>query len=116
MSDSLTEIQASLREFARARDWEQFHSPKNLACALSVEAAELLEQFQWMPEQASRGLEPAHKARVADEMADVLLYLAQLANVLGVDLVAQANAKLKRNAERYPVELARGVSTKYDQL
>jgi NTP pyrophosphatase (non-canonical NTP hydrolase) len=116
MSDSLNELQTSLQEFARARDWEQFHSPKNLACALSVEAAELLEQFQWMTEHASRELEPAHRARVADEMADVLLYLAQLASVLGVDLVAQANAKLMRNAERYPVELARGVSTKYDQL
>jgi NTP pyrophosphatase (non-canonical NTP hydrolase) len=104
-----------LRVFARERDWEQFHTPKNLAVALSVEAGELLEHFQWMPEGASAALAPAKRAQVALEMADVLLYLVRLADQLGVDLRAVALQKLAINAQKYPIERARGSSRKYDE-
>jgi NTP pyrophosphatase (non-canonical NTP hydrolase) len=102
----------ALRRFASARDWEQFHSPKNLAAALCVEAAELLEPFQWLTEQQSRALPDATREAVAGEMADVLLYLLQLADQLGVDLVQAAERKMAINEVRYPVERARGSAKK----
>jgi NTP pyrophosphatase (non-canonical NTP hydrolase) len=102
----------ALRRFASARDWEQFHSPKNLASALCVEAAELLEPFQWLTEQQSRALPDATREAVAGEMADVLLYLLQLADQLGVDLVQAAERKMAINEVRYPVERARGSAKK----
>jgi dCTP diphosphatase len=110
------ELRLRLRRSAAKRDWEQFHSPKNLAMALSVEAAELLEHFQWLPEAASRELAPATLAGVREELADVLLYLVRLADQLDVDLVAAAHAKIERNAEKYPVDKARGSSRKYTEL
>jgi NTP pyrophosphatase (non-canonical NTP hydrolase) len=116
MSDSLHELRDALRAFAAERDWDQFHSPRNLATALAVEAAELLEPFQWMSESESRELPPAPRAAVEEEMADVLLYLVRLADKLDVDLLEAARAKIARNAEKYPVERARGSSRKYDQL
>ena len=103
MPDSLHELSAALRQFARERDWERFHSPKNLASALVVEAGELLEPFQWLTEDQSRQLEGAARDAVAAEMADVLLYLLQLSAALDVDLVAAAQAKMKANALKYPV-------------
>jgi len=116
MSDTLRDLREALRVFAAARDWDQFHSPRNLATALSVEAAELLEPFQWLTDEQSRNLPPQTRAAVAEELADVLLYLVRLADKLDVDLEAAARAKIARNAEKYPVEKARGSSRKYDAL
>lgn len=116
MTDSLQGLARQLAEFARERDWQQFHSPKNLASALVVEAGELLEHFQWMPEAQSRSLSSDKRDAVGAEVADVLLYLIQLSSALGIDPVAAAQAKLKLNAQKYPVDLARGSSKKYDEL
>jgi dCTP diphosphatase len=116
MSDSLHELREALRLFAAERDWDQFHSPRNLATALAVEAAELLEPFQWMGESESRDPPPATRAAVEAEMADVLLYLVRLADRLDVDLAQAARTKMARNAEKYPVEKSRGSSRKYDEL
>lgn len=116
MNSDLQSLTQSLRDFAQARDWEQFHSPKNLASALSVEAAELLEHFQWMTEAQSRKLDAEKTAQVAAEAADVLLYLLQLCDKLGIDLAAAARAKLLVNGEKYPVALAQGSSKKYTEL
>lgn len=104
-----------LAEFARERDWDQFHSPKNLAMALAGEAGELIEHFQWLSEEQSRALDDATRRAVAMEMADVLLYLVRLADRLDVDLVAAAHAKIELNARKYPVEGFRGSARKYDE-
>ena len=106
MSDSdLIALSDRLREFAVARDWEKFHTPKNLASALSVEASELLEIFQWLtPEESSAVMvDDKNRAAVLDEMADVLIYLVRMADVLDVDLVVAANAKVSRNETRFPL-------------
>jgi NTP pyrophosphatase (non-canonical NTP hydrolase) len=116
MSDPLRDLRDELRAFAAARDWDQFHSPRNLATALAVEAAELLEPFQWLTDEQSRSLPPETRAAVEEELADVLLYLVRLADQLDVDLAAAARAKIVRNGEKYPVEKARGSSRKYDAL
>lgn len=116
MSHEIQELQAKLREFAKARDWEQFHSPKNLACALSVEVSELLEHFQWLTDEQSRVLVPETHAKVAEELADVLLYALQLADKLDVDPLEAARAKLRLNELKYPADRARGRSTKYTEL
>ena len=116
MTDSLRELARQLDRFAQDRDWQQFHSPKNLASALIVEAGELLEHFQWMSEEQSRELAPDKREAVGAEIADVLLYLIQLASTLGIDPVAEARAKLRSNELKYPVDLARGNSRKYDEL
>lgn len=115
MTDSLRELAARLERFAEERDWRQFHSPKNLASALIVEAAELLEPFQWLTEQQSRELAPEKREAVAMEIADVLIYLVRLADVLGIDPVEAAQAKLCVNAQRYPVERSRGNNRKHDE-
>jgi len=112
MSTDLDSLRDRLRAFALARDWGQFHSPKNLACALSVEAAELLEHFQWMTEEQSRAPGESEREQIAHEAADVLLYLIQLADQLGIDLLAAADRKIALNADRYPVATARGNSRK----
>ena len=109
-------LREALRRFADERDWEQFHSPKNLAMALSVEAAELLEHFQWLTEEQSRRPRPRELEKMREEMADVLLYLVRLADRLGVDLAHAASAKMKLNAKKYPVRKARGNSRKYTEL
>ena len=116
MSDSLQSLGQQLCAFAQERDWEQFHSPKNLASALVVEAGELLEHFQWLTEEQSRTLSPEKLDAVGSEIADVLLYLVQLSNVLGIDPLQAAQAKIQVNAQKYPVALAKGSSKKYDQL
>ncbi len=116
MTDSLRTLTAQVDQFAKDRDWQQFHSPKNLASALVVEAGELLEHFQWLTEAQSRALSPAKHEAVGAELADVLLYLIQLAAALGIDPIAAAQAKLKLNAQKYPVDRARGSSKKYDEL
>jgi NTP pyrophosphatase (non-canonical NTP hydrolase) len=116
MSHDIPALQAALRAFAREREWEQFHSPKNLAAALSVEAAELLEHFQWLTEEQSRNMPVEKRALVAGEIADVLLYLLQLADKLGIDPLDAAWEKLEVNGEKYPAERARGRSAKYTEL
>jgi dCTP diphosphatase len=116
MTTDLQSLTQALRDFAKARDWEQFHSPKNLAAALTVEAAELLEHFQWLTEEQSSNLSAAKQTEVAAEAADVLLYLLQLCDKLGIDLVQAARQKLARNAEKYPVDRAHGSSKKYTEI
>jgi len=111
---SLEELAARLAEFARERDWDQFHAPKNLAMALAGEVGELLEHFQWLSEQQSADLPPEVKDAVALEMADVLLYLVRLADKLEIDLGASALRKIDMNAAKYPVGKFRGSSRKYD--
>ena len=112
----LDSLRDQLRAFAAARDWDQFHSPKNLAMALSAEAGELLEIFQWLTEAQSRGLSPDAHAAASDEIADVLLYLIRLSDKLGIDPVAAANRKIVANAAKYPADKARGTSRKYTEL
>ena len=109
-------LREQLRAFAEARDWEKFHSPKNLAMALAAEAGELLEVFQWMTEPQSRDLPPDARARASAEIADVLLYLVRLADQLGVDPIEAANRKIVANAAKYPVDKARGTAKKYTEL
>jgi dCTP diphosphatase len=112
----LTQLRDALREFARERDWDKFHSPKNLAAALSVEAAELLERFQWLTEDESRTLPSAELAKVRQEMADVLNYLVRLADKLEVNLLEAACEKMAINAAKYPIEKSRGSAKKYSDL
>jgi dCTP diphosphatase len=112
----LNRLRDALRAFTAARDWQAFHSPKNLAAALSVEAAELLEVFQWMNEADSRDLDASAKAAASEEIADVLMYLVMIADELGIDPVAAAERKMIANERKYPVEKARGTSRKYDEL
>jgi dCTP diphosphatase len=116
MNADIQALQASLRTFAAERDWEQFHSPKNLASALSVEAAELLEHFQWLTEDQSRSMPTTKREAIAEEIADVLLYLLQLADKLDIDPMEAAHKKLQINATKYPVEHAKGTSKKYSEL
>jgi len=113
---TLAKLRADLRRFAAARDWQQFHTPKNLAMALAVEAAELLEHFQWLTAEQSARLGVRRRHAVAEEIADVLLYLTRLADVLGIDLLAAAQRKLRANARKYPVARARGNARKYSEL
>ena len=112
----LQSLRDQLRTFAAERDWDQFHSPKNLAAALAVEASELLEHFQWLTEAQSQQLPPETLGEVRAEVADVLLYLIRISDKLGIDLVEAAKAKILLNAEKYPVEKARGSSKKYTAL
>ena len=104
MSDSIRELTARIDEFARARDWGRFHTPKNLSMALIVEAAELVEHFQWLTaeESVEHSRDDHRKAAVADELADVAIYLMRLADVVGVDLGEAVAAKLRANEERFP--------------
>ncbi|MBK1643176.1 nucleotide pyrophosphohydrolase [Thiocapsa imhoffii] len=104
MPDSLDQLDARLLAFAQARDWERFHSPKNLAMALAGEAGELLEHFQWLSEQQSAALSPEQTRLVALEMADILIYLIRLSQRLGVDLIAAVEEKMAINETRFPVD------------
>lgn len=110
-----TELRKRLREFAMARDWDQFHAPKNLAMALSVEAAELLEHFQWLTEQQSAQLEEKKLNEVALEMADIFIYLVRLADKLNVDLPAHVAEKIKLNEAKYPADKVKGSAKKYTE-
>lgn len=114
----LDDLQQRLRTFTLERDWHQFHTPKNLAMALAGEAGELLELFQWLtPEESQQVMREAVAAeRVRHELADVLAYLLRLADVLEVDLLSALAEKILVNESKYPVELARGRSAKYDRL
>jgi NTP pyrophosphatase (non-canonical NTP hydrolase) len=116
MSSDIESFRSKLRLFAEERDWDKFHSPKNLAAALSVEAAELLEHFQWLTESESAALPAEKRLEVSEEIADVLLYLIRIADKLEIDLGLAAERKLLKNAEKYPVEKSKGKSTKYTDL
>ena len=107
-ADSLEQLRQSLQRFAAARDWDQFHSPKNLAMALIAEAAELVEHFQWLNEEQSRRLDEAKLEAVSQELADVLIYLVRTADKLGIDLIAAARKKMAINEARYPADKVRG--------
>ena len=116
MNDALLPLTQALRTFAQEREWGPFHTPKNLACALSVEAAELLEHFQWLTDAQSQALTAEKKREVAAEAADVFLYLLQLCDKLDIDIVDAAQRKLLTNAQKYPVDKARGSAKKYTEL
>jgi len=111
----LDDLRDRLRRFAAERDWDQFHSPKNLAMALGVEAAELAEIFQWLSEAESAVLDAARRRRVAEELADVLVYVVRIADRLDIDLLAATAEKLADNARKYPAERVRGQARKYDE-
>lgn len=114
--DPLRELRDALRRFSAERDWDRYHAPKNLAMALSVEAAELLEHFQWLSEQESQNLSAQQRVKVREELADVLIYLVRLADKLDVDLIDAARDKLVVNAQKYPADKARGNNRKYNEL
>ena len=109
----LEKIKLRLREFAEDRDWEQFHSPKNLSMALSVEISEVVEHFQWLTEEQSRNLPKDKLEDVATELADTFIYLIRLADKLKIDLLAAAQNKLEVNEQKYPVGKANGTARKY---
>lgn len=112
---SLEELKHALRSFAAERDWDQFHSAKNLAMAISIESAELMEHFQWVSEQQDLALDARRREMVSDELADVLLYTVRLADRLGIDLLDAAARKIAKNAERYPADKVRGQAKKYTE-
>jgi len=112
----MKELIKKLRKFADERDWEQFHSPKNLSIALAVEVGEILECFQWLTEEQSKSLDPEVLRRVKEEIGDVQIYLARLADQLGFSPLEAAEEKLKQNKKKYPVEKAKGRAKKYTEL
>lgn len=105
-----------LREFAKERDWGKFHSPKNLAIALSVEAAELLEEFQWLTEEQSRQPDSERLSRIKDEICDVMIYLVLLSDQLSINPLLSTFEKIEKNRKKYPVEKVRGSAKKYTEL
>jgi NTP pyrophosphatase (non-canonical NTP hydrolase) len=107
---------AKIRRFRDERDWKRFHDPKNLAASISIEAGELLELFQWMSGEEATRFAAENKERVSEEVADVAIYLIELADITGIDLAQAIEAKLEKNAKKYPVEKSRGVWTKYTDL
>ena len=113
--DSLQDLKERLRRFAADRDWDRFHSPKNLAMALTGEAGELAAEFQWLSEAESQALAPERLERVRQEAADVLLYLVRLADKLEFDLIAAGQQKIEHNARNYPADLVRGSAKKYTE-
>ena len=114
--DTVTILRNKIRRFSEERDWDQFHSPKNLSMALAVEASELMEHFQWLTEQKSKRLDGKKKDSIEDEIGDVLIYLLRLSDKLGIDLLAAGDKKLTKNAAKYPVHKARGNAKKYTEL
>lgn len=120
-SDSTTtvaELKSRVLAFVRERDWEQFHSPKNLSMALAAETGELMEHFLWATAEQSRATaaDPAKRGRIADELADVVIYALEFANITGLDVAAAIEAKMAANAQKYPIEKARGRAEKYTEL
>lgn len=113
--NDLEQIKMYLRDFAQKREWTKFHSPKNLAMALSVEVAELLEHFQWLTESESRQLKEEQLAPIADEIADVQLYLVRLADQLNIDIAQAIATKTVKNEANYPVDRVKGSAKKYTE-
>ena len=116
MSAEIESLKLKLREFAKERDWDQFHSPKNFSMAMIVECAELVEHFQWLTDEQSKNLSAETLDEVSLEMADIFIYLIRLADKLDVDLVETAKRKMILNAEKYPVEKSKGLAIKYNKL
>ena len=116
MSDRIARLKKTLVQFAKERDWEQFHTPKNLAMAMSVEAAEVMELFQWLTEAQSKRLSSARIEELSDELADTYIYLLRIAAHYDIDLVGAAEKKIKKSARKYPVQKARGSAKKYTEL
>ncbi len=114
--NELVEITQRLRAFRDARDWKKFHNPKNLACSISIEAAELLEHFQWKTPEESAAYAVAKRDELSEEIADVGMYLIALADNLGIDLLEAIDRKLAINETKYPVERAKGTAKKYTEL
>jgi NTP pyrophosphatase (non-canonical NTP hydrolase) len=117
-STTVAELKTRVLAFVRERDWEQFHSPKNLSMALAAEAGELMEHFLWATPEQSKAIaaDPAKRQKIADELADVVVYALEFANATGLDLAASIEAKMVANGEKYPVEKAKGRSAKYNEL
>lgn len=116
INKDLDTLKLSLREFADSRDWNQFHSPKNLCMALSVEVAEITEHFQWLTQQQSKNLPQEKLEEVAAELADTLLYLVRLADKLDIDLLSAAFKKIELNNQKYPIDQSRGNAKKYTEF
>jgi dCTP diphosphatase len=117
-STTVSELRERVLAFVRERDWEQFHSPKNLSMALAAEAAELMEHFLWATPEESRSVasDPAKRAKIAEELADVVIYALEFANITGLDVASSVEAKIAANARKYPVEKSKGRSAKYTEL
>ena len=115
---TLEVIKSDIARFARERDWEQFHAPKNLSMAIAAEAGELMEHFLWCSSEESAKLacDPMKREKIAEELADVVILSMQFSNMTGIDLSDAIAAKVKKNAEKYPVEKAKGRSEKYTEL
>lgn len=115
---TVADLKARVLAFVRERDWEQFHNPKNLSMALAAETGELMEHFLWATPEQSRTLaaDPAKRAKIADELADVVIYALEFANITGLDLASAIDAKMAANAKKYPVEKSKGRSEKYTEL
>ena len=111
----MQELINKIRAFARDRDWEQFHSPKNLAMALVVEAAEIVEHFQWLTQEQSKSLPPDKLEEIKEEIADVMIFLSNLADKLGIDPLEAARKKIKKNKEKYPADVVKGKAFKYTE-
>ena len=111
----MEDLKADIETFIKERNWEQFHSPKNLAMALSVEVAEIVEHFQWLTEEESKNLPPQKLAEVKEEIGDVMIYLTELAEKLGIDPVKAARAKVEINSKKYPADLVKGKASKYTE-
>jgi NTP pyrophosphatase (non-canonical NTP hydrolase) len=116
IKENMDDTIAKVLKFRDERDWKQFHDPKSLAASISIEAAELLELFQWLAPDEARRQAVEKRERVSEEIADVAIYLIELADVAGIDLAAAIEAKLEKNALKYPVEKSRGAWTKYTDL
>ncbi|WP_416397144.1 nucleotide pyrophosphohydrolase [Allohahella sp. A8] len=116
MTDSLEYLTKAMAQFAQERDWDQYHSPKNITMALAGEVGELAECFQWLSEAESASLDDKKRTAVADEIADIQLYLVRLADKLGIDILEASKRKLEKNERKYPVAKARGNATKYTDL
>ncbi|MEE9328098.1 MAG: nucleotide pyrophosphohydrolase [Cocleimonas sp.] len=116
MPDQLESIKLKLREFAKERDWDQFHSPKNFSMAMIVECAELVEHFQWLTDEQSKRLPTETLDEVSLEMADIMIYLIRLADKLDVNLLESVERKIELNALKYPVDKSKGLATKYNKL
>jgi len=112
----MKELIKTIRNFAQRRDWDQFHSPKNLAMALSVEVAEIVEHFQWLTQAESNNMDAAKLAAIKEEIADVMIYLTRLADRLGIDPVQAAEEKMRINEKKYPVDKVKGIAAKYTDL
>lgn len=114
--DRLNSLLSEIRKFAKLREWEQFHTPKNLAMAMSVEASEVAEIFQWLTAEQSYRLDKKKRVDLSDELADVYIYLLKIADYYGVDLIKAAEEKLVKTAKKYPIEKSKGIMKKYTEL